>query len=302
MKTLTPRELEALYKRGTNITQLLRENKGLQYNPNEIIEVAYDLQAGSYIAMMENAEMAAHKRDYGSEIAKTILSLCNPTSVLEAGVGEATTLANVVLHLQSSVDYFGFDLSWSRVAYAKQWLKNKNVANVTLCTGNLFHIPFANNSIDVVYTSHAIEPNGGNEEPILMELFRVARKYLVLLEPGYELANDEAKHRMNFHGYCKNIKGIAESLGYKVLAHNLFPFISNPLNPTAITIIEKQVDTVSPPYILVCPKFKTPLKEIGGMLFSPEALVVYPVIGGIPCLRIENGIFASKYEEILMMA
>jgi uncharacterized protein YbaR (Trm112 family) len=37
--------------------------------------------------------------------------------------------------------------------------------------------------------------------------------------------------------------------------------------------------------------------EIGGMLFSPEALVVYPIVGGIPCLRIQNGIFASKYEE-----
>ncbi|GBD32119.1 hypothetical protein HRbin33_01083 [bacterium HR33] len=298
MKT-TPRQLKSLYEQGRNISALLREEKGLQRNTDEIIEIAYGLQTGSYIASMENAEMAEHQRNYTLEIAKTILSLCKPMSILEAGVGEATTLSGVLQHLQAEVSNFGFDLSWSRVAYAKRWLQSQGVSNTTLCTGNLRHIPFASNSIDVVYTSHSIEPNGGNEEPILQELFRVTRRFLILLEPGYELANDEARRRMDTHGYCKNLKGIADSLGYDVLEHKLFPFTSNPLNPTAITIIKKDEDAVPPSYILACPKFKTPLEEIGNMLFSPEALVVYPIVGGIPCLRIENGIFASKYKEVM---
>jgi len=41
------------------------------------------------------------------------------------------------------------------------------------------------------------------------------------------------------------------------------------------------------------------LQEVAGMLFSPEALVVYPILDGIPCLRIENGIVASKFPEIV---
>lgn len=295
----TPRELQTLYKQGKNITQLLREEHGVEHNTDEIIEIAYDLQTGSYIAAMENAEMEKHKQEYTAEIAKTILSLCEPASVLEAGVGEATTLSGVLKNLGSNVSGYGFDLSWSRVAYAKRWLRENGVDDVTLCAGNLFHIPFADNSIDVVYTSHSIEPNGGNEKPMLQELFRVARKFLVLLEPGYELASEEARKRMELHGYCKNLQGFSEDLGYKVLSHKLFPFTANPLNPTAITIIEKQVDSEPPSHVLACPKFKTPLEELGGMLFSPEALVVYPIIGGIPCLRIENGVFASKYKEIV---
>jgi len=248
---------------------------------------------------MQNAKMAEHNRDYTSEIAKLILYLYEPMSILEAGVGEATTLSGVLQHIEADVSSFGFDLSWSRVAYAKRWLQSQGVFNTTLCTGNLFHIPFADNSIDLVYTSHSIEPNGGTEEPILQELLRVTRKFLILLEPGYEFANEQARRRMDSHGYCKNLYGIAESLGYNVLKHNLFPFASNPLNPTAITIVKKDDYAMPPSYILACPKFKTPLEEIGNMLFSPEALVAYPIVGGIPCLRIEHGILASKYKEIM---
>lgn len=299
---VTPRQLKSLYDQGVNISAFLREEKGLNYNTEQIIETAYDLQAGSYIARAENPDVAKQLEKYTFDIAKIMLSLCQPQSILEAGVGEATTLSGVLKNLQIEVDSFGFDLSWSRVAYAKKWLQRQGISNVTLCTGSLLHIPFADNSIDIVYTSHSIEPNRGREEPILRELFRVTRKYLILLEPSYELASDEARQRMDFHGYCKGLKGIADSLGYHVLEHQLFPgAIVNPLNPTAITIIRKTTqDDLFPSYTLACPQFKTRLEESSNMLFSPEALMVYPIVAGIPCLRLENGIVASKYQELFM--
>lgn len=299
---VTPRQLKDMYAQGVNISAYLRKETGENQNTEEIIEIAYDLQASSYIQAMNDASVAAHKRAYAEAIAQTILRLCQPKTVLEAGVGEATTLCGVLDYLGKKVESYGFDLSWSRVAYAQSWLSQHHHTDTVLCTGNLFHLPYADNAIDVVYTSHSIEPNGGNEEAILRELYRVARKFLILLEPGYELAGDTAKERMDAHGYCKNLPGYAESLGYEVLEHKLFPLTINPLNPTALTIIRKNNAGDTPvPNILACPKFKTPLLEIGQMLFSPEALVVYPVIGGIPCLRIENGVFASKFQEIMAL-
>lgn len=295
----SPRELKELYEKRQNISAFLREEMGSQENTREIIEIAYDLQTGSYISALNNPVMGKHKEDYTKEICKIIRSLCDPHSILEAGVGEATTFSGVLRNLRKNVKSYGFDLSWSRVAYAKNWLSKNGSRDTVLCTGDLSNIPFADNSIDIVYTTHSIEPNGGNEEPILRELYRVAKKYLILLEPGYELADDEVKERMVSHGYCKGLEKISRSLGYDVLEHRLFPYTANPLNPTALTIIRKEGVAEEVPCTLACPKWKSELQDIDGMLFSPEAQVVYPVVGDIPCLRIENGILASKYPEIM---
>lgn len=291
----TPRELQAMYARGENIISAMTKDCKDDLNSSDIIEIAYDLQTGSYVKAMQGDSMRVHKQQYSTEIAKIILSLCQPESILEAGVVEATTLSGVLEGLNIPIDSYGFDLSWSRIAEARKWLSSKGILDTTLCTGNLLNMPFADNSIDVVYTSHSIEPNRGNEKAILQELFRVARKFVVLLEPGYELASIEARNRMDSHGYCRNIPEVAHNLGYKILKHELFPCSANPLNPTAITIIEKNTKQKKPSFTLSCPEFKTNLKTIDGMMFSSEALRVYPIIGGIPCLRVENGIFASKF-------
>jgi hypothetical protein len=302
---INPLKLKQLYEKGANINSFLRDEMGVEHSTREIIEISYDLQAGSYTRIMEGEALAKIMKEYSREIVRRIHNLCEPKSILEAGVGEATVFSGVLENLSNEVSSYGFDLSWSRLAYAKKWLHGKGIHGTALCSGDLSHIPFLDSSIDIVYTSHSIEPNRNSEKSILQELYRVTRKFLILLEPGYELVGDEVREIMDSKSYCKNLKGISESLGYNVLEHELFPVNVDRLNPTAVTIIQKTAvdkETCIPSNIYACPKFKTPLKVVDGMFFSPEALVVYPTIGGIPCLRIENGVFASKYEEMLKTA
>jgi hypothetical protein len=121
-KMHSPRELQGLYKQGVNITQLLREEHGLQQNSANIIEIAYDLQAGSYVEYMKSAENEMRVKAYSAEIARTVMTLCSPASILEAGVGEATTLSGVMRNMGPLVRGYGFDLSWSRIAWIKQLL------------------------------------------------------------------------------------------------------------------------------------------------------------------------------------
>ena len=296
---ITPRELKNRYERGENVTALLRRENCADHNTEEIIEIAYDLQTGRYAKALRDESRLRIASAYTGELVRRVRALLRPRSLLEAGVGEATTLRGVLEHFADpDLRGYGFDLSWSRVAFGQRWLAQDGGPDATLCTGSLLRIPFADASIDVVYTSHSIEPNGGREEPILRELVRVARRYVVLLEPGYEFASAEARVRMEQHGYCYGLRERAEAIGCRVCTFEPFPVSANPLNPTAILVIEKAEESAQPTHVLACPRFKTPLEEIDGQLFSAEAQVVYPVVGGIPCLRVESGIVASKYAEL----
>ncbi len=291
-----PQELKRAYERGENITALLKGLDGTKQNTEENIELAYDLQTGSYVKALDDPAALRHKELYTQAIADVFRGLGPITSLLEGGVGEGTTLSHVLDALDSpSVAAFGFDLAWSRVRCARSWLDSRGHSGVGLSAASLFHAPYADSSFDVVYTSHSIEPNGGHEPAILAELFRVTSRYLVLLEPAYELAPNEAKQRMDQHGYCKDLVGHAEQLGMKVLRHELFPHSANPLNPTAMTVIEKSasVGPVVPQY--ACPSFRTTLTQFSDCFYSEESARAYPIIGGIPCLRRESAIIASKY-------
>ncbi|MEE2643165.1 MAG: class I SAM-dependent methyltransferase [Planctomycetota bacterium] len=294
-----PTELKVAFDRGENITDLLRRETQSEANTEEIIETAYDLQAGSYVAALDDPSFREYKEKYGKAIADVLTSLVDDGgSILEPGVGEGTTLSFVMKHCGSSFGRFhGFDISWSRIAKCREWLLAEAVDDVFVSVASIFNAPYADNSFDIVYTSHTVEPNGGREVPILQELFRVASQYLVLLEPGYELATPEAQQRMTRLGYVRGLKDHAISMGMKVLGHELFGLSSNPLNPTAITIIEKAADKRPAQPRLTCPRYGDPIVEYDGSLYSPGSMRAYPRIHGIPCLRIEDGILASQYED-----
>ena len=97
------------------------------------------------------------------------------------------------------------------------------------------------NSFDIVFTHHAIEPNGGKEKQILSELYRVANKYLILVEPAYDLVdNDKIRRRMEEHGYIKNLYGSAKELGLNVITWQLYGNCISELNPPGLMIIKKK--------------------------------------------------------------
>lgn len=296
-----PQELSKAYRNGENITSLLKAAQKQSDNVEEIVEIAYDLQAGSYIKALAEEEYRDQKVQYGKAVAKEILSLTSPSTLLEAGIGEGTTFSFVIDALASGkLEAHGFDISWSRVAECRYWFEELGHSDVALTVASLFHIPYADNSFDVIYTSHAVEPNGGMEKDILKELYRVASRYVVLLEPAYEFASDEARVRMESHGYCQNLAGHAKALGMRVVKHQQFVFAAtNPLNPTGLTVIEKAPEAPSSVPQLICPRYGGDLDDHGGSLYSPDSMRAYPKIQGIPCLRRNDGIIASAYDRHL---
>lgn len=289
-------DLKERYSRNENIIEYLKNNFEKNCNYTEYIKIAYDLQAGSYSkAFFDNNR---EYENYAKSIATVLDELGEIKRIINIGVGEAITISCSIKNMKNQPeDVFGLDLSWSRIKYAKQFSKSFGFDNFNLVTGNIFELPFLNNSFDVVFSHHSLESNGGREKEALVELNRIAKKYIVLFEPSYEFGNNDARKRMEKYNYVKNISKHAIELGLNLIENRLFNDERNPLNPTGLTIIEKNSSFPDKlkSNILACPVSKTPLMMHGNSYYCKESSLAYPIIQGIPCLLRENAVVATKY-------
>lgn len=308
-------KIKELYDQDINIQQYFREEKGVARNEINSILYSYDYQAGSYTKEYFNPEVIdgryvvdgenvkLMKKEYyelkGQWVAEELKRL-NPHSLLEVGVGEANSLCDIMRHLPEEVQVSGLELSLSRLLYAQKFAAYKK-ANIQFVMGDMFHLPYQDSTFDVILLSHCLESNTGREREALKELLRVAGKYLVLLEPSYELGNEETKKRIKKLCYIDNLQQTIEEMGLTVIKNELFRLMKHD-NNTAITIIKKEQDNDKEPFDVcrtsayACPSCRTELHQHNEAFFCPECFNLYPVIHGIPILNMNHGILCSKYE------
>ena len=283
------------FERGENAMAWARENVTNGMNTHVSTLIAYDLQSGSYVSYAQKNPKWI--KQWTGQLANLIQPYIESgDTVLEVGVGEATTLAGVIKLIgYPDVLALGFDISFSRIAVARKWLEHNSI-EARLFVGDLFHIPLEDNSVDVVYTSHSLEPNGGREEQALTELLRVARKAVVLVEPCYELANENAQQRMLEHGYVSGLKATAEKLAANVMEYGLLDVCSNKLNPSGVLSITKSNPSQRNNGAIrwQCPLTGAPMNEQKDIYFATQVGIAYPVMRGIPLLRAEHAVLASK--------
>lgn len=290
------REIRALYDRGDNITRWVQSQEGTDRNSVTAILYSYDAQAGSYIDNLKGSAALALKEGLGRDLGG-LLDKVAPDSLLEAGIGEGTSLAPILVHMSKRPSQvLGFDLSLSRLLFARKHLAENGFGNVRLFTGDLDRIPIASASVDVVLTIHAVEPNHGREEAILTELLRVARKHVVMIEPSYEFASAEGRTRMDRLGYVRGLPSTLKRLGCPARVVERWLHNSNPLNQAALIVVDKfPADSGGQPRF-VSPVSGCDLVERKDCWFCPEDGHAFPILAGIPCLTIENAILASKLD------
>ena len=293
-------EAKAAYAEGKDITELLRTQKKININTPEIIEIAYDLQAGTYIEQVTKHPEKASL--YTTELAQILDKHINSKdALLDIGTGEFTTLSYLISALNKKPkDIYAFDISWSRIYKGIVFAKNKmgdEYRRLKPFVADISEIPLLDKSINVTTSSHALEPNGGKLKALLMELFRVTVDKLVLFEPCYEINSKEGKDRMDKLGYIKNVEGVVSELGGKLVDKIAIKHVYNPLNPTACFVItppttgaqltKKRNNTFS------VPGTNMPLKKIGDFYYSTETGLCYPILKGIPVLRSNCSILAT---------
>ena len=294
--------IKELYESGENIISHFRGKD--DKNDTDIIRLSYEMQAGNYIK--KAVENPCYEEERGTVYSEIINNLNPFKSILEVGVGECTTIQQISKRIPKKIDKYGFDFSVSRVLYGSKHLEKNNI-KVNLFVGDMFNAPLLDNSVDIVYTNHTLEPNGGNEKIILKELYRITNRYLVLFEPIYELSTNETKKYMDNHGYIKNLYKYLEELNYNIIDYKiLFKNNKLSLNSTGVIIVEKNKAVEDTPQNIketpfACPVSKKRLNFIVGEYYSSDIFSVYPSICDIPILLEENAINVARFTEFYEM-
>lgn len=288
--------LKRLFQQGVNIIDYIRRQDGAAAGDSTAVLYSYDLQAGTYTEALNNPDYVAFKIRRARIVAE-LVDAVSPESVLDVGTGEATSLLPLLQHLSKPpTDTLAFDISLSRVLYARKHLV-KHGFSARLFTADMMHIPLADESIDVVLTYHAAEPNGGREPEILKELLRVARRRLIMMEPSYELGTDSTKARIERLGYVRGLPDEICKQGHVLARHELLESW-RPENQTALMVVDKE-PRHGQSLAFHSPISGAPLEQRDGFLYSRQDGFAFPVIAGIACLNPENGVLATRLDEAL---
>ncbi len=262
------------------------------------VEAKYDALAGRYVHTAKDTSTERYCRTptgiekrtdaaYFEERAKHYASILNgyqPASLLEVGAGELTTLATVAKHLGPSPNptLFALDLSLNRIAHGLRHAARERVS-IQACVGDAARLPFPDQSMDVVFTSHCLEHMPYDYKRAVDEALRVARRAVVFFEPWYEGAEPLQKLRMRAQGYAR---GLGTYLRSKRLSLRTprWVEISSPYNRTAV--FEVVLDGAGPDFQgYVCPKTGEPLRgDANGCLIAPSG-TVYFKYGNVPILN-----------------
>ena len=150
--------------------------------------------------------------------------------------------------------------------------------------------------IDIVTSNHALEPNGKDLPKLLKELFRVAKRKLILFEPSYELNSTEGQKRMDSLGYIKGLEEEVQKLGGIVETIVPIKNTTNPLCPTACYVIlppPDRKDVTHKTSSLSVPGTDLLLHKSENFLLSKDTGLVFPILEDIPILKMQSAILAT---------
>ena len=174
-------ELKQAYARNENITKLLSEKDELERQ--EIIEIAYDIQTGSYTkGALTNPERL---RRYAKEIQELCKDLIFAhDTILDCGAGELTTLSALSQHLPEHTHLLACDISLSRLhvgrRFAERVMRGDLALTLKLFVADMGCMPLADRSVDVIFTSHAEVTNQGSRQESAAHPFQCPRSGFLL--------------------------------------------------------------------------------------------------------------------------
>lgn len=159
------------------------------------------------IALAKNAHTRVEMLQYVVSLTRTIPK----AKVLEVGCGFGGNML-ILKRLNPQLDVHGFEYFHARLASSIVNLIGTDMqANLFLADATT--IKLHDSAFDVLYSNHVLEQLGQeNAEKALKEMWRVARKGVVVAEPSLLGATLYEKSRVKRLGYCENLLEAAANL------------------------------------------------------------------------------------------
>lgn len=277
--------------------KLLKKKKNIQFflekenniSRNKAIQMSYDIRSGHSIKNFPK------RKNFFSIYIKEVIDLISDNfpktnTVLDCGAGELVTSNLISKKLKNLKKMYCFDFSFKRILDGKNNLNKSSQKKLSVFCADMFNIPLPDNSIDLVTTYQALEPNGSSEFRLIKELLRVSKNGLFLMEPDYENGSKAQKRRMKKLNYIKNIPGTIKMLGYKCKVIKMKNY-SNPLNRCSAFIVFKKNKKRKNHPNFVDPINKNNLKEKNNYLYNQSNGHLYLKFNSIPILIREKALF-----------
>jgi hypothetical protein len=283
-----------VYKKGGNIVQALLKAGA---NKSDSIEIAYELQAGSYTSNFYKSEFGTIRNKVLHTIIKKYCSLSEVSSVGVFGVGEAVNWIGFDGYID---DFYGIELSYSRLMCADNNLsKLEGVGAYTLIKGDASETIFNENSFDISITLHSIEPNGNEQgAKMLQNVVNSSSKYILLFEPDYLTAPESMKKRMEANDYVCNISDELKKIeSIKIIDKFNLDVHANSDNITTCWVIEKINKNNSKKKKMICPFSHDELTDYANIKYSQASGLAYPVINNFVFLNKDDAIFIGRRDS-----
>ena len=186
------------------------------------------------------------KRILKTLILKT-LTKNNSFSFIDVGCGDGEYLKHIIKYKNKNSAIIGFDISFSYLKRAKIKSQKANFIR-----GDITNLPVKDNSVDIALCSEVIE-HIPDYKKCLKELFRIAKKYIIITTPNHGLRRRIAEKIIG----KENVKKKSLKVGHVNIffIKNLIKDINNIVSDDWELILKETQYNLIPPRNLPIPKY-----------------------------------------------
>jgi len=232
--------------RSRSLIKTTEDSKNIyeEYNNSEQEEYEKRSKICLYNNKLVNMSHKAIRQGYLEYIYEEIDELLNTNKnlkIIEVGCGNCLNIISI-LKKYPSVSISGLDISKQRIVVAQKYypaeLKDVSFEVCDIAEGASI---FKENSADLVFSMHCLEQISHDTKPALLEMYKLTKNKMVLIEPVFELGVPAQKMYLTWSDHNRILLKTINKLGFIIKKIDKLIIQENPLNQSTRIVIEKKI-------------------------------------------------------------